>query len=111
MIWKCTDKNIKYGEEVAVPYDYTAEGYYLAGWSTKTVDATVEYAADYIYNKLYDKTGATPVNAKVAPSSDVVLYGVWVKGYRDMFGGKDYLFVSKTEENTVYMSRENYFFK
>lgn len=104
-------KKIKYGEEVAVPYDYTAEGYYLAGWSTKTVDATVEYAADYIYNKLYDKTGATPVNAKVAPSSDVVLYGVWVKGYRDMFGGKDYLFVSKTEENTVYMSRENYFFK
>lgn len=104
-------KDIKFGEEVAVPYDYTAEGYYLAGWSTKTVDATVEYAADYIYNKLYDKTGATPVNAKVAPSSNVVLYGVWVKGYKDMFGGKDYLFKSETEEDTVYMSRENFFFK
>ncbi len=104
-------KNVKYGDKVSVPYDYTAEGYYLAGWSTKTVDATVEYAADYIYNKLYDKTGVTPVNATVEPSSDMVLYGVWVKGYKDMFGGKDYLFVSETEENTVYLNRENYFFK
>lgn len=104
-------KTVKYGDEVAVPYDYTAEGYYLAGWSASSVAEQVDYAADYIYNKLYDKTGATAVNAKVKPSSNVVLYGVWVKGYKDMFGGKDYLFISETEENTVYMSRENYFFK
>ena len=104
-------EDVKFGKTVKVPYDFTAEGYYLAGWSTDTVDAEVQYPADYIYNKLYEKNGATEQGAEVAPSTNLVLYGVWVKGYRDMFGGNDYLYVSETEENVVYMSRENYFFK
>lgn len=103
--------NLKYGEDVEVPYDYACAGYYLAGWSTSAI-GDVEYAADYISTVLFNKTDDdTHGNAKVAPTKNLVLYGVWVKGNVDMFGGEDSVFVSANDPNVVYICRAGIFFK
>lgn len=103
---------LKYGESVEVPYNYTAEGYYLAGWSTSVTGETVDYETDYISSVLFNGDESDKgKNAEVAPEKNTVLYGVWVKGSRDMFGGDDYLFLSKTQDGVVYISRAGQFFK
>ena len=106
------EKTVKYGQEIDVPYNYTAKGYYLAGWAKSSLATEVEYEADYISSALYNGSAEDKgQNSKIAPSENATLYGVWVKGNEDMFGGDDYLFISATEENTVYLSRGGKFFK
>lgn len=106
-----TEKTVKYGQEIDVPYNYTAKGYYLAGWAKSSLATEVEYEADYISSVLYNGSDDKGHNSKITPSENTTLYGVWVKGNSDMFGGDDYLFISATEENTVYLSRGGIFFK
>ena len=42
---------------------------------------------------------------------DITLYAVWSKGYTDLFGGSDILYVSNMEKNTVYLCRADIYFK
>ena len=104
--------HLKYGENVEVPHDYKADGYYLAGWSTSAL-GKVEYEADSVTDLLFNKKeGETEgTNAKVSPDRDLVLYGVWVKGNLDMFGGSDVLYVPVGKKDVVYICRAGIFFK
>lgn len=103
---------LKYGEGVEVPHNYKADGYYLAGWSTSAL-GEVEYEADSVSDLIFNKTGseAEGKNDRVSPDKDLVLYGVWVKGYVDMFGGDDIVFLPLNKNNVVYVCRAGIFLK
>ena len=103
---------VVYGEEVSIPSDYTLEGYCLVGWST-SASGDVLYKVDYIESVLYngDGNGSTETADTFVPERDTVLYAVWNKGYVDMFGNNDYIYVLDAESKIAYLSRGNTFFK
>lgn len=80
-----------YEEKFALPGapDTEVEGYRFFGWATRA-NATVK---DVIKEDPYSLTKNT------------VLYSVWNKGYTDMFGGNDYIFLNYDEENTAILYR------
>lgn len=98
-----------YGESVTVPADYSFDGYYLSGWENANGDV---YYTNSIYANLYNKKDATNVNPdSFIPAEDMTLYPVWVKGYSDMFGGSDSIFVFDEASGVCYMSRGGYWFE
>lgn len=104
-----TSVSVKYGAEVELPFDYTADGYCLEGWST-SASGSVEYKVDYIANKLYGGQGASEA-VKFSPERNVTLYAVWNKGYIDLFGGTDSMFLFADEADAIYLLRGGMFFK
>ncbi|MBQ5929287.1 MAG: InlB B-repeat-containing protein, partial [Clostridia bacterium] len=108
---------VVYGNGVEVPSNYTYNGYCLMGWE---VNGTV-YDAKYIENALYGNE--TDVEAdKFFPERNTTLYAVWQKGYVDMFGNGDYIYLFEDQvENeetgevktkySVYLSRAGILFK
>ncbi|MBO5481416.1 MAG: InlB B-repeat-containing protein [Clostridia bacterium] len=106
-----TPVTLKYGESVRVPNDLEAEGYCLVGWA-ETPNGESKYDAYYVDTVLQngdDTADREP--EQVVPNVNMSLYAVWAKGYTDMFGGDDYIFRFAEEEDTVYLSRGNVFFK
>ncbi len=103
-------ETLVYGNEIAVPNDYEYEGYCLVGWATSASATEAEYNAYYVDTMLYNKEGEARAADKFLPERDTNLYAVWAKGYVDLFGGNDnvYLF---GEEDEAYLSRGNVFFK
>ena len=103
-------ETLVYGNEIAVPNDYEIEGYCLVGWATSASATVAEYNAYYVDTVLYNNEGAARAADKFLPERDTNLYAVWAKGYVDLFGGNDnvYLF---GEEGEAYLSRGNVFFK
>ena len=107
-----------YGNEVEIPSDYVFEGYCLIGWSTSPTGEVV-YKSNYIQNALYGAEKVEPET--VIPERNMALYGVWMKGYRDMFGNGDYIFLfadTTTDdegevktEYSIYLSRSGVIFK
>ncbi len=109
-----TELSVVYGESVEVVSDFTCEGYCLVGYSTR-LGGEVEYAADTIAKALVNAE-ETVESAPIYPESNMTLYGVWRKGYTDVFGGSDYLYYFVTTENgsttrSLYLSRGGKFFK
>lgn len=103
--------NVRYGSSIEVPSDLVYEGYYLAGWSTSS-SGEVQYKANYINSVLFDKDDETETKAdSFMPERHTSLYGVWVKGYSDMFGSDDTIFIVEDEAETAYLSRGGFFFK
>ena len=100
-------ERVVFGREVSVPYDYTAEGYYLKGWATNPTGDAV-YNADYITTVLYGAESNKNNPDKFSPIDDVSLYAVWENGYRDIFGSDDYVYVS---DESVYLQRGGVFFE
>lgn len=100
----------KYEVPVEMKSDYVCEGYVLVGWST-TAKGEIEYKANYISSVLHNKTEEDEKRDTITPVRNTVLYGVWVKGYTDFFGGNDYLFVLDSEDEVAYLSRGNVFYK
>lgn len=101
----------KYGTEVNLPIDLTCEGYCLVGYST-TQDGEVEYGVNYINTVLYKKNGQSNLpQATFAPDKNTSLYAVWTKGYTDMFGGNDYVFLLDEQADVIYLARGNVFFE
>ena len=101
----------KYGEEFEIPSNYACEGYCLIGWSTSPNGPIVKKAnyiatAGVLYNATQEWTPETFV-----PTTDTVLYGVWSKGYTDLFGGEDYIFHLSSDSNVVYLARGDKFFE
>ena len=85
------------------------KGYYLLGWST-TPDGEVMYPAHYIENLPINKKEDISFDVvKVGAEKNTTLYAIWNKGYTDMFGGQDYIFLEK-EAQKVYLSREDIYF-
>lgn len=117
--WK--SKIVLYGNFVNAPYDYTLEGYCLVGWAT-TPSGKIVYESNYVDYALFDKTDGDVEPVKISPERDMALYAVWKKGYTDMFGNYDYLYLvdktvvdEQTQETTtvqeIYLSRGDKFFK
>lgn len=99
--------SVKYGQEVEVLSDYQAEGYCLIGWTTET-GGDVLYKTNNIESKLH---GGEPVSPeKFVPEESVSLVGVWSKGYTDMFGGSDSIYVQDGTDSVVYLLRGGVFF-
>jgi len=102
-----------YGKEIEIPSDYTFEGYCLIGWAT-SADGEAVYGSNYIQNAVYGGEDAEAVT--VLPERNMVLYAVWLEGYRDMFSNGDYIFLveNETEEGTeysIYLSRGGILFE
>ncbi len=80
-----TQTTLADGAQYALPANYR-----FAGWS-KRADGGVDYLAGDLYTDM----------------EDVALFAVWETAYNDMMGGSDRIFLSLTEENTVYLRRQD----
>lgn len=100
---------VLYGEEVELLSDYTFEGYCLIGWATSASGEAV-YEANYIDSVLYNAEDKSEA-ATFVPSRNTALYGVWLKGYGDMFGNGDYIYILDENSEEAYLSRGGVFFK
>lgn len=103
-------KEVLYGKTVELPENtYFCKGFYLLGWSTSP-DGKVLYPAHYIENLPINKKEETVFDAvEVGVESNTTLYAIWNKGYTDMFGGDDFIFLEK-DAKKVYLSREDIYF-
>lgn len=102
---------VLYGTEVEIPYNYAMEGYCLIGWATSSTGEVV-YETNYInsvlFNKEADAEEEEEETTTFVPDKTMTLYGVWEKGYTDMFGGNDYIYLLN---GSVYLSRGGVFFE
>lgn len=103
-----TTQEVLSGKGVTVPTDLYFEGYILMGWSTSALSKTAEYPVDAFYPIYNNKDKAEPTAPIYNPTRNTTLYAVWQKGYEDMFGGDDYIFV---QGEKVYILRENVLFE
>ena len=104
--------SVKYGAEIEVPNDYVFEGHCLIGWSTSRTATTPDYKANYIQTALYKKgNAAVEPSDKFSPTRTTTLYAVWNKGYSDMFGNNDYVYILDEDSGVAYLSRGNVFFE
>ena len=68
------------------------------------------YPAHYIENlPINKKEDITFDVVKIGAEKNTTLYAIWNKGYTDMFGGHDYIFLEKDAQK-VYLSREDVYF-
>ena len=105
--------DVLYGKEVEVPSDYEAEGYLLLGWSTSATATEPQYKANYLEKALFNGDGEEiPSADKVMPARRTTLYGVWAKGYVNMFTGSgDYIYVLDENSEVAYISRGGVYFQ
>ena len=102
---------VVYEQGVEVPYNYTYNGYCLIGWEA---DGVV-YDAKYIENSLYNNDAEVEADI-FYPERNTTLYAVWLKGYVDIFGNGDFVYLveKQQEEKTtysVYLSRAGILFE
>lgn len=98
-----------YGEEVLLPENsFYASGYCLTGWS-KTVTGEDAIPSNYLNNFLFGGTDEDLYYYKL--EEDVMLYGVWKKGYIDNFESIDYIYHFSADAEEVYLERAGIFFK
>ena len=103
-------ETVKYGIEVVLPVDTIFDGYCLTGWAD-TSYGTATYTVDAITGKLFNSpSGAEVKEVKILPDTDINLYAVWVKGYTDISGGKDTIFLFDSNSDIVYLYRNGVFF-
>lgn len=101
-------EDVVYGAPIDVPADFEMTGYCLVGWST-TQDGEAVYTSNYIFDHLYNKQeGETAPGSAADFVESATLYGVWERGYADMFGGGDYLYIVG---NDIYINRSGIFFR
>lgn len=101
-------EDVVYGAPIDVPADFEMTGYCLVGWST-TQGGEAVYTSNYIFDHLYNKQeGETAPGSAADFVESATLYGVWEKGYADMFGGGDYLYIVG---NDIYINRSGIFFR
>lgn len=98
---------VRYGEQIEAPTDYEAEGYYLFGWSAR---GDVVYKTNLIQSLLYNGDGQAVRPDQISPESNIELTAVWNKGYIDMFGGQDYIFLDRENDEICYLARSGIYF-
>ena len=86
-----------YGAQVVLPsgavYAITT-GYRFAGWSLSSEGGEIYLA-----------------NSTITANGSLSVFAIWEVGLVDLLGGADYMFVSLTEVNTLYMCREGIEYK
>lgn len=96
----------KYGETLTASGDlFAKEGYWLVGWKD-TSDGTVYSTGISVYN-----TGEETAPDQIAVKKNTALYAVWLKGYVNVFGGNDYIYLPEDEQTAAYLSRGGLLFK
>lgn len=101
-------RSVLYGAELQLSVEFASPaGYCLVGWS-RTANGEVVYGAGYIERRLYgsEETGTEGISV----DTDLMLYAVWSRGYTDLFGGKDYVYIFE-DEAVAYFERGGVFFK
>lgn len=102
-------ERLVYGIKTALPLvTFDMDGYFLEGWAL-SADGEVKYSSHLMDGHLYN--GTAPAVEELTVDGDITLYAVWSKGYTDLFGGSDILYVSNMEKNTVYLCRADIYFK
>ena len=100
---------VAFGEEYALPdHPFDFAGFTLLGWAT-TQSGDIVYPTDYVGDNYYGRSGETAEAATITLTKDTVLYAKWLKGYVDMFGGGDYVYLFDGKD--VYLERGGVFFK
>lgn len=100
---------VKYGVSVVLPDNLDYIGYRLVGWAYSSGGATV-YSVDSITGRLFNGDGSDYEQATFLPDMNMGLYAVWERGYYDMFGGSDSVFVFGTG-NAAYLNRDGVCFE
>lgn len=101
-----TSFKLRYGETAETPAGiFSKNGYCLTGWAS-IAGGEAEYRAGMdFYNA--DSVAADTVSA----GGNMMLYAVWLKGYVNLFGGGDCIFLPKEEPTAAYLSRGGVYFK
>lgn len=100
-------EKIYYGVKTELPFiTFEMDGYLLEGWA-QSADGDMLYSSRLI--KVFGENA--PATPEITAEGNITLYAVWSKGYTDLFGGSDIMYVSKGEKNTVYLRRGDSFFK
>lgn len=103
--------NVRYDEDVILPVDLKFDGYQLIGWSKMPSGANA-IAVDTISHLIYGSEGEAPEPLKVNVSESTNFYAVWSKGYIDVFGGGDLIFLINNQDgNKLYIKRGETFFE
>ncbi len=106
--------NEKFGVKFTLPSDFSCEGYVLAGWSDSPT-GEVKYKTNQIERLVFNQDGETPEAATMEMlGKSGSLYGVWTKGYTDMFGGADTIFFLEEATGSsvdIYLSRGGRFYR
>lgn len=103
-------ESLIYGVETEIPFPtFTMNGYFLEGWATSAGGKMI-YSSHLMDGKLFNGETGTDKET-ITAEGNVTLYAVWSKGYTNLFGGGDILYVSAGEANTVYLYRGDRFFK
>lgn len=98
-----------YGAEVELPGDlFEVEGYLLVGWSTM-FDGTDPIYNNYIQSHAFNAPSNIEIPTIVA--EDVtILFGVWVQGCADLFGGNDFIYHFSEDATDIYLCRAGQYF-
>lgn len=102
-----------YGVETKVPEAsyFTFAGYLLKGWADST--GNLLYESNFLQRKVENNNELDSFLFEKSMS----LYAVWERGYTDIFGGVDNVFVFNTKDEygddakVVYLSRGGFFFE
>ncbi len=104
---------LKYGQTKYVEAkNVKCNGYVLIGWATEK-GGEVKYATNFfdLDGVVFNHDGEVKEPAQLEIDSDLILYGVWVEGYTNMFGGDDVVYRLSSDESVVYIERGGKFFK
>ena len=108
-------RTLYYEEEYALPYDlYSNVGYIFAGWSQSAYgqnDYPIDYIDAVLYNKAQGDDAEVTYENPYFVSGDATLYAYWNKGYSDLYGGADTIFVMDDKKEDIYLLRGGMFFK
>ena len=107
--------NYYYDQVFELPYDlFTNVGYVFAGWS-ETPSGGNDYPIDFIDAVLYNKQGGDESEVKrekeYRVKGEATLYAYWNKGYSDLFGAQDTIFLLDETAKEIYLFRGGKYFK
>lgn len=97
-----------YGEEKELSdVNFKCDGYYLVGYSFSP-NGEVVYDAHFFENKAVNEEKTNVNDIKISTNKSTSLYAIWKKGYVDMFGGDDTIFIK--DEKNAYLYRNGVYF-
>ncbi len=95
------------GSVIELPEEsFRINGYVLIGWSENPTDSTNYYPTNVLEKDLFNAESGKA--GTYTMTQNMVLYGVWLRGYDDMFGGVDHIYVT---DGSAYLSRGGFMFK
>lgn len=85
---------------------FRINGYMLIGWSENPTDSEHYYPTNALEKSL--RNAESGKAGTYTAAGNMALYGVWLRGYNDMFGGTDNIYIL---DGDAYLSRGGFMFK